>query len=40
MLTAVSMSHLAGDPPKIEEGEFIEIVRDVDARIHETLGVG
>jgi hypothetical protein len=41
ILTAVEMSHLAGDPPKIREGEFTRIVRDVDARIHEAaLGTG
>ncbi|WP_327694734.1 hypothetical protein [Streptomyces sp. NBC_00459] len=40
VLTAVSMSHLAGDPPKIKEGDFTRIVRNVDTRIHETLDAG
>lgn len=40
ILTAVNMSHLAGDPPKIREGDFTRLVRHVDARIHEALVAG
>lgn len=40
ILTTVEMSHLAGDPPKIQEGYFARIIRDVDARIREILSKG
>jgi hypothetical protein len=37
-LFKMSMSHLAGDPPKISEGDFLRNVRSADARVGGVLG--